>query len=99
MFCLVGSRALSFNSAFRGVRSKFLTIIRLSLAYTLLASSLFSGGVFNNNLNTTLPVFPVGLMGVLFVVGLVSCWVMVVFSLDAVSDSSNRGYQRTFSRA
>ena len=56
----------------------FLLIVRLSLAYTLLASALFAGGKLNNVLNTTLPLPIVFLMGVLLALGLFPRWVNLV---------------------
>ncbi len=54
-----------------------LRIIRLSLAYTLIASALFTSGVMGNPLNTTLPVELVFLLGLFLGIGVVPRWVML----------------------
>ncbi len=58
-----------------------LRIIRLSLAYTLIASALFSCGIMGNPLNTTLPVEVVLLMGLFLGIGVVPRWVMLPISV------------------
>jgi len=58
-----------------------LLIFRVSLAYTLIASALFAGGVFNNHLNTTLPVVLVLMTGVLLGVGVLPRWVMLLVAV------------------
>jgi len=82
---LIGDGALSIDRRFLGIQSKFferrdpfLLIIRMSLAYTLIDSALFSGGVFDNHLNTSLPVVVVLLMGFLIAVGIFPRRVMVL---------------------
>jgi hypothetical protein len=47
------------------------------MAYTLIASALFVGGVFNNPLNTTLPIELVFLLGILLGLGVFPRWVML----------------------
>ncbi len=57
-----------------------LLIVRLSTAYALIASALFSGGVFANHLNSTLPVVIVLLLGIALAAGLFPRWTMgIVF--------------------
>ncbi len=56
----------------------FLLIVRLSLAYTLLASAMFTGGKLNNVLNTTLPLPLVLVMGALLALGFFPRWVNLV---------------------
>ncbi|NIO06986.1 MAG: hypothetical protein GTO40_02945 [Deltaproteobacteria bacterium] len=58
-----------------------LLIARLSLAYTLVASALFPGGVFSNHLNNTLPTLLVFVVGALLAVGVLPRWVMVVVAI------------------
>ena len=57
-------------------RNTILLLMRLSLAYTLLASAIFASGPFANHLNTTLPVVVVLLLGVLLAVGVRPHWIM-----------------------
>ncbi len=56
----------------------FLLIVRFSLAYTFLASALFTGGKLNNVLNTTLPIPLVLIIGALLALGLFPRWVSLV---------------------
>jgi uncharacterized membrane protein YphA (DoxX/SURF4 family) len=65
-------------STFAQRRDSVLLLIRLSLAYTLLASVVFVREPFANPLNTTLPVVLVGLMGVLLAVGVRPQWLMAL---------------------
>lgn len=65
----------------RGRRNVVLVIVRLSLAYPLLASAIFSGGVFENPLNTTLPGGIVFLLGLLLAAGLLARWVSLLLAL------------------
>jgi uncharacterized membrane protein YphA (DoxX/SURF4 family) len=82
-----GAGAASVDERMRGVRGKLaerrdsvLVIVRLSTAYALIASALFSSGVFANHLNSTLPVEIVLLLGVAFAAGLFPRWTMgIVF--------------------
>ena len=62
-------------------RDLVLLIARLSLAYTLIASAVFSGGVFSNHLNNTLPIIVVLLVGVLLAVGALPRWVMLLVAV------------------
>ncbi|MBI4545145.1 MAG: hypothetical protein HY703_08125 [Gemmatimonadetes bacterium] len=58
-----------------------LTVLRLSLAYTLVASALFAGGVLDNHLNSTLPRWMVLGLGVLLAAGLAPRWAAVLVAL------------------
>ena len=85
---LSGASTWSIDSKIRGQRFMFgerkdllLLIFRLSTAYTLIASALFAGGVFNNHLNTTLPVVLVLLVGVLLGAGIIPRWVMLLVAV------------------
>ena len=85
---LSGASTWSIDRRIRGQRFMFgerkdllLLIFRLSLAYTLIASALFAGGVFNNHLNTTLPVVFVLLVGVLLGAGILPRWVMLLVAV------------------
>jgi len=62
-------------------RDPVMLMIRLSLAYPLLASALFFGGVLDNPLNTTLPVGLVFIAGVLLAVGVLPRWLMLLVCL------------------
>ena len=55
-----------------------LLLIRLSLAYPLLASALFSGGVLDNPLNTTIPVSLVFITALFLAAGVLPRWLMAV---------------------
>jgi len=68
-------------SMFRERKDLVLLTIRLSLAYPLIASALFSGGVLNNHLNTTLPAELVLATGVLLAVGVLPRWAMLLVGL------------------
>ncbi len=85
---VAGPGAGSIDSLVRGKqefyaerRDAVLLIIRFSLAYTLIASSLFSGGVMSNHLNTTIPVIFVLLLGVFLVIGVYPQWIMAIIFL------------------
>lgn len=69
------------DSKFRERRNLVLVMVRLSLAFTLVVSAIFSGGILNNPLNTTLPVLVVFGLGVALAVGLVPRWLMVLIGL------------------
>jgi uncharacterized membrane protein YphA (DoxX/SURF4 family) len=82
-----GAGAASIDERMRGLGGKLaerrdlvLLIVRLSTAYALIASALFSGGVFANHLNSTLPVVIVLLLGIALAAGLFPRWTMgIVF--------------------
>ena len=83
-----GPGAFSLDKRFRNTREFvggrkdiLLLLIRLSLAYTFLASAIFSGGVLSNHLNTTLPLVAVFLLGVLLAVGVFPKWIMAIVLL------------------
>lgn len=85
---LAGSGRWSVDWAWRGLSSMFcerrdlvLLVIRLSLAFPLVTSALFTGGVLDNHLNTTLPVALVLPMGILLAAGLGPRWVMLLVGL------------------
>lgn len=71
-------RVWQHPSTFAQRRDSVLLLIRLSLAYTLLASAVFVREPFANPLNTTLPVVLVGLMGMLLAVGVGPQWLMAL---------------------
>jgi len=78
-----GAGAASIDERMRGLGGKLaerrdwvLLIVRLSTAYALLASALFSSGVFANHLNSTLPVGIVLLLGIALAAGLFPRWMM-----------------------
>jgi uncharacterized membrane protein YphA (DoxX/SURF4 family) len=78
-----GASAWSMDAQIRGLNFKFLErkdalllFIRLSVAFPLLASAVFSGGVLNNPLNTTLPNPLVFLLGVLLAAGVFPRWIL-----------------------
>lgn len=82
---VAGAGAYSIDGDVRRVPSyfperqdAFSLIIRLSLAYTLIASTLFTGGVFSNHLNSSLPVLAVFLAGLALAVGIFPRWVMTL---------------------
>lgn len=82
---LNGAGAWSMDSLMLKRRSNFtrkkdliLILIRLSLAFTLLSSSMFTGGLFASHLNTTLPTGMVLAIGILLVVGLLPRWLMAI---------------------
>lgn len=64
--------------SFPAQRDRVLLLVRLSLAYTLLASAVFAHGVFANPLNSTLPVVMVFLAGLLLAVGVRPHWIMAL---------------------
>ncbi len=83
-----GASAWSMDAQIRGLDFKFLKkkdalllFIRLSLAFPLLVSAVFSGGVLDNPLNTTLPKVWVFLLGLLLAAGVFPRWVMAVVFL------------------
>jgi len=85
---LAGAGLWSIDGKLRGLFSMFrerkdlvLVMIRLSLAYPLIASALFSGGVLDNHLNTTLPVGVVLLMGIALGAGLFPRWATLLIFL------------------
>jgi len=59
-----------------GGRDRSLLLIRLGMAYTLAASALFSGGIFDNPMNTSLPGPVLLIAAVLVASGLTSRYVM-----------------------
>lgn len=69
------------SSRYHRYRDIALLLIRLSLAYPLIASALFSGGVLNDPLNTTLPSGMALVLGVLLAVGVMPHWMMLVLGL------------------
>ncbi len=85
---LTGAGACSLERYWWGRRSRSperwdlsLALIRLSVAYPMIVSALFTGGVFNNPLNTTLPMVLVFLIGLLLATGVVPRWAMLVVLL------------------
>jgi hypothetical protein len=58
-----------------------LILLRLSLAYPLLASAVFHSAPFTNPLNTTVPVVVVLVLGVLLAAGVYPQWLMGLLSL------------------
>ncbi len=84
---LTGAGAWSLEGLW-GRRSQFperrdvvLVLIRFSLAYPLIASALFAGGVFDNPLNTTVPRGLVLLVGLLLAAGVLPRGVMLAIAL------------------
>ena len=75
---LTGPTGWALNGRFK-YRHELLLLIRLSLAYTLLASVLFTDGVFANPLNTTLPLWLVLTLGLVFLTGILPRWSMLFF--------------------
>ncbi|MBI4513665.1 MAG: hypothetical protein HY702_06085 [Gemmatimonadetes bacterium] len=82
---MTGAGGLSLDRGMQRIQPKvverkdaFLLIVRLSLAYTLMASALFSGGAFSHHLNTTLPLVVVLLMGVSLAAGVFPRWTMIL---------------------
>lgn len=55
--------------------------MRLSLAYTLVASALFAGGTFENHLNSPLPTWIVFGLAVLLATGLAPRWAALLVAL------------------
>lgn len=83
-----GSGRWSLDGTLRGAvvwyaerRDAVLLVIRLSLAFTLLASALFSGGVMSNHLNDTLPLPLVFALGALLALGIAPRWVAAAVAL------------------
>jgi uncharacterized membrane protein YphA (DoxX/SURF4 family) len=68
-------------------------VIRLSLAFTLVTSALFAGGLFDNHLNTTLPKLLVLILGLLLAIGvyprwlagLVAVWMLYLIAANLVA--------------
>lgn len=68
-------------------------MIRLSLAFTLVTSALFAGGLFDNHLNTTLPKLLVLILGLLlalgvyprWLAGLVAMWMLYLVAANLVA--------------
>lgn len=102
-FALVaaGPGRWSVDSAVRGAASWFserrdaaLLVVRLSLAFTLLASALFTGGVMANHLNETLPAPFVLALGLLLLAGVAPrfaaaafvLWMGVVIPVEIVAE-------------
>ncbi len=77
---LTGPDAWSIDGKFKRLEAVLL-ILRLSLAYPLIVSALFSGGVFDNPLNITLPTSLVLLLGLSFGLGLFPRWTMLLMLL------------------
>ena len=80
---LAGSGALSLDRLIGHApnrlgerKNAILLLIRLSLAYTFLASAIFTGGAMSNHLNSTLPLPIVFLLGLLLAVGIFPKWIM-----------------------
>ncbi len=78
----------SLDAEMRGARAWYeerrhgvLLVIRLSLAFTLISSALFTGGVMDTHLNTTLPVLIVLVLGVLLAAGVAPRWVAAAVTL------------------
>ncbi len=72
---LTGPQGWSVDGEFKN-RHVVLLLVRLSLAYTLAVSGLFTEGVFANAFNTTLPPSMVFWIGVVLGLGLFPRWVM-----------------------
>lgn len=65
-----------------GERRNFVLItVRVSLAFTMVVSAVFSGGVLSNPLNTTLPVLLVLALGVALAAGIVPRWITAFVSI------------------
>ncbi|MEM8642080.1 MAG: DUF2652 domain-containing protein [Cyanobacteria bacterium P01_G01_bin.54] len=77
---LTGPAAWGQDGTFRH-RDLVLLLLRLSLSYTLIASALFTEGIMTNPLNTTLPLWLVGLLGLALGLGLVSRWAAAAVAL------------------
>lgn len=77
----VASRLFGDATLPPGRRDPILLAIRLGLAFPMLTSVVFTGGVFDNPMNTTLPVAAVGFLGVLLATGVAPRWVMVPVAL------------------
>jgi uncharacterized membrane protein YphA (DoxX/SURF4 family) len=69
------------TSTFLPRRDGVLLLLRLSLAYPLVAAAVFSSGPFANPLNTTVPVVVVLLIGVLLAAGVYPRWVAGLLGL------------------
>lgn len=98
---VAGPGRWSVDGGIRGAASWFserrdaaLVVIRLSLAFTLLASAVFTGGVMANHLNETLPVPIVLALGVLLLAGVAPrfaaaafvMWMGVVIPVEIVAE-------------
>jgi uncharacterized membrane protein YphA (DoxX/SURF4 family) len=103
---LTGAGAWSLDGLWSRHRHKFaesrdaaLVLIRLSLAYPLIVSSLFTGGAFDNVLNSTLPVWLVLLVGLLLAAGvlprglmlLVALWMLVLLPATLAAKGTLQG--------
>lgn len=62
-------------------RHAVLVVVRLSLAFTLLASALFSGGVMGNHLNSTVPWIVPAALGLGLAAGIAPRWMMAAVIL------------------
>jgi uncharacterized membrane protein YphA (DoxX/SURF4 family) len=69
------------SSMYAQRKSVILILVRLSLAFTLIASALFFGGVLDNPLNTTLPPVFVLVIGGLLGAGIFPRWIMFLVFL------------------
>lgn len=69
------------SSMYSQRRDLILILVRLSLAFTLITSALFFGGVLDNHLNTTLPLVLVLVIGGLLGAGIFPRWVMLIVFL------------------
>ena len=69
------SRLLGRGPGIDQRKDQVVLVIRLSLAFTLVASALFTGRVFGNHLNTTLPTLLVLVLGLLLALGVYPRWV------------------------
>lgn len=85
---VAGPGRWAVDNAVRGAASRFserrdaaLLIIRLSLAFTILASAVFTGGVMGSHLNETLPAPIVFALGLLLVAGLAPRFAAAAFVL------------------
>lgn len=85
---LAGAGQWSLDGRLRGSRSivderkdAVVLVIRLSLAFTLVASAIFGGGLFDNHLNTTLPRLMVLIIGLLLVIGVYPRWLTGIVAI------------------
>jgi uncharacterized membrane protein YphA (DoxX/SURF4 family) len=84
------SRLLGRRARLEGRKDAVVLLIRLSLAFTLVTSALFAGGVFDNHLNATLPRILVLILGLLLAVGvyprslagLVAVWMLYLIGAN-----------------
>jgi uncharacterized membrane protein YphA (DoxX/SURF4 family) len=97
---LAGAGRWSLDSMLRGRQARIgerkdavVAVLRFSLGFTLVTSALFTGGLFDNHLNTTLPGVAVLVMGVLLVsgvyprwaAGLVAAWMLYLVAANLVA--------------